>query len=201
MPFGNAVGQGFVNPEINEISIVVLGPDDGLFFYDPTEGTGNLVGSISFFAGFSGTDQFGNTVYPGFVSYMSNGGYTQLNNGILSFVGAAGVFQGASISASNVGGFLNFFSGLVSSGDQGASMALESGDGSGIGEPVLSLSALVQGLEADTFVLNGQAITVPQGPTPGVAGAPGAYTSPWGNSVVNAINYIFAVLQDSEIVT
>lgn len=67
VPFGNAVGQGFVNGVVSKITVAVLGPGDGIFIYSPTPALGNLV--ASFTGALGGTDSFGNTYQAGLTSY------------------------------------------------------------------------------------------------------------------------------------
>jgi hypothetical protein len=201
MPFGNAVGQGFTNPEINEISIVELGPDDGLFFYDPQEGSGNLVGSISFFTG-TGTDQYGNVVYPGFVSYQSNGGYTQLNLGVLNFYGMLGLTSPASIQASTGGGFLEISSGLINGSDIPASIDIESREAAGGGQATVNVNGEIignNGAVLSSLQLNGQNIDVPISAPSGPSTPTGSYTLAWANSVNSAINLLADAIKATEI--
>jgi hypothetical protein len=64
MPFGNAVGQGFVNPSIVIANKVIIeGTEDGLFVYSGSPALGNLIASIS---ASNGTDQYGNQYYQTF---------------------------------------------------------------------------------------------------------------------------------------
>jgi len=61
VPFGEAVGQGFVNPGIVVASFVIVeGVKGGIFVYSPSPGAGNLIGS---WAATAGTDEYGNA-YP-----------------------------------------------------------------------------------------------------------------------------------------
>jgi hypothetical protein len=193
MPFGNAVGQGFTNPEINEISIVELGPDDGLFFYEPEEGAGNLVGSISFFTG-TAVDKYGNIVYPGFVSYQSNGGYTQLNLGVLNFYGMLGLTTPASIQASTGGGFLEISSGLINGGDTVATVDIESAEAAGIGgQATVNVNGELignNGAVLNALQLNGQNLDVPVSAPSGPIAPTGVYSLAWANSVNSAINLL-----------
>jgi len=165
MPFGNAVGQGFNNGQIFEITISDLGPEDGLFFYDPSPGAGNLVGSITFFSAASGTDQYGNTVYHGFQSYTASGGHTGINNGIIQFAGSASVTP-AEIQTSTAGGLISLSSGGVNSSDSPGIFDLESADVSGTGGP-----AAVLAVNSLAGVLN---VPLPPPASPGTA--PGTYS-------------------------
>jgi hypothetical protein len=67
MAFGNATGQGFVNPEEIITQIVIIEGDQGhLLVYSGTPALGNLIASI---AGYEAEDSFGNTYYAGIGSY------------------------------------------------------------------------------------------------------------------------------------
>jgi hypothetical protein len=58
MSFGNAVGQGFVNPsEVITNIVVIEGTKGGLFVYNGVPARGSLIGVIS---GAAGTDPYGN---------------------------------------------------------------------------------------------------------------------------------------------
>lgn len=68
MAFGNATGQGFVNPEEIITNEVIIEGDDGfLLIYSGTPALGTLIGSI---AAEPGTDDVGNEYLAGFVSYQ-----------------------------------------------------------------------------------------------------------------------------------
>jgi hypothetical protein len=61
MPFGEAVGQGFVNPGVVIANLVeIIGAKGRILIYSPTAAFGNLIGS---WAGTAGVDAFGNA-YP-----------------------------------------------------------------------------------------------------------------------------------------
>lgn len=67
MPFGNAVGEGFVNPGIVVAKkVIVEGPNQGVLVYSGTPALGNLINSVG-----SGdfNDQVGNLVLQGNVTY------------------------------------------------------------------------------------------------------------------------------------
>lgn len=66
MAFGIAVGEGFVNGQINKLTIVDLGPGDGIFLYSPSIGPNNLVASFTAAPGF---DASGNEFLGGSTSY------------------------------------------------------------------------------------------------------------------------------------
>ena len=71
MPFGNAVGQGFVNPLVSTFSaggtvITKL----GIFIYNGVPGVGNLIESIT---GAAGTDSYGNAYLAGNTYYAHDG--------------------------------------------------------------------------------------------------------------------------------
>lgn len=191
MPFGTAVGQGFNNGEIFQIDIVALGPADGLFFYDPVPGFGNLVGSISFFGGTSGVDEYGNTVYPGFQSYTAAGGHTGINNGIVTFAGSSAVMP-ATIQTSVTGGLLSLSSGGTSTFDNAGSIAVESAAAGGTGQPVLDISTnSVQG-----------AINMPQAPPASPGSAPAAYSQSFEQTnYTGGLNDNIATLRNAGVYT
>ena len=74
MPFGEATGQGFVNPGVFT-RIIINGAGKQLLVYSaPTPALGNLIASI---ANQAGKDKPGNTVLPGVVAY--SGGLGTVN--------------------------------------------------------------------------------------------------------------------------
>lgn len=73
MPFGSAVGEGFVNPGVFEQVIVVPGRKGGIFTYFPTVGFNNLIASTGIAQG--GTDKYGNVYLPGDTTYSFNTTY------------------------------------------------------------------------------------------------------------------------------
>jgi hypothetical protein len=111
MPFGGAVGEGFVSPAVFRITVEDLVPGDGFFLYSPTKAFGNLVSSDTVQAG---TDSVGNAFLAGNTTYQigSTCFATSLNGGFINFYTATGAggpwtFQG-NILISTVGPTLVF---------------------------------------------------------------------------------------------
>ena len=72
MPFGNAVGEGFVNPGIVVAKKVIIQgvTGQGLFLYAGSPAPGNLLASVAQF----GTDGYTNIALTGPASYRNAGG-------------------------------------------------------------------------------------------------------------------------------
>jgi hypothetical protein len=84
MPFGNAVGEGFVNPgTVVASKVIIIGTKGELLVYSPAAGAGNLTNSIQ---GSAGTDQYNNNILAGTANYdNANGIATALANGFVAF--------------------------------------------------------------------------------------------------------------------
>ena len=106
MPFGNAVGEGFVNGSILIVNkVIVEGANEGVFVYNGTPAAGNLEAT---FTGNSGVDSFGNNYLQGCSTY-SSGFATNMNNGLISvYTGtlASGWLSQGSMQAVAGGGFI-----------------------------------------------------------------------------------------------
>lgn len=78
MPFGQSVGQGFVNPSILIAEILkIIGAKGRILVYSPSEGLGNLVLAVS---GQATTDPSGNIILAGLtVGNVNSGNYTYVN--------------------------------------------------------------------------------------------------------------------------
>jgi hypothetical protein len=87
MPFGESSTLGFNNPVNTKIIVIEAAPGTGLFFYSPSAGFGNLVGSWTAFAG---TDKYGNLYPVGLVIGEDSATQIQLDSvsgtGILNFL-------------------------------------------------------------------------------------------------------------------
>jgi hypothetical protein len=142
MPFGNAVGQGFVNPSIVVANKVIIeGSDDYLFVYSGSPALGNLIASI---AAVAGTDPYGNAYPAGFTSFASATFLAQLLAGVLNFQATAGQPLPASFGSS-VAGAAYMFSGEAGAGDTPAEILAESSQASGqAGGLIELLAAFVQ---------------------------------------------------------
>ena len=126
------------SPWTNQVvSLIVLteatGGFSGLFGYSPTPGAGNLIFSI---AAANGTDPYGNAYLGGVTSY-SGSTDTSISGGVVNLSGAGG-YQAAQLGPSGAGeSFLS--SGLVTSGDIGAEIDLQSRGSAG--QSTITLSA------------------------------------------------------------
>lgn len=142
MPFGNAVGEGFVNGAvIIADKVIVFGPGEGLFVYQGAP----VLGNPPILSATGGTvDPYGNAVQPGLESRDASGNYTVQNDGIIS-MGSPGDFLAATVAAG--GGEMVIEGGEKSSGDTPASLALLSADANaGTSEAVVTAeSAIVTG--------------------------------------------------------
>lgn len=136
MAFGNAVGQGFVNPEEIIVNEVIIEGDNGLLLvYSGSAAFGNLIGSI---AGASGVDQFGNYYVEGVAAYAPNDSALNvavaLQSGDVQFFSSnteAGPWtaEGAVILAAN--GTISIFSGLDGITDTASNFFVPSGANGG----------------------------------------------------------------------
>lgn len=72
MPFGNAVGEGFVNGEITKLTISDLGPGDGFFIY--TTSTPSFQKLIATITAMAGTDGASNPYEEGITAYVYRAG-------------------------------------------------------------------------------------------------------------------------------
>jgi hypothetical protein len=152
-----------------------------------------LVASI---AATSGTDPWGNPYPAGVAVFGPDGSYVQLTDGQLQF--NAGNGYPAYVLGPGEG-ILELSSGQTSSGDSPALIDLVSADANE-GISAIDLTSADQ-VQIETLILNGQTISVPQGSPPTVPGAPGSYTSTWGDGIVTALNFLIAALQDAGIVS
>lgn len=86
MPFGNAVGEGFVNPgTVVASKVIIIGSQGELLVYSPSAGPNKLILSISGVVGGS-LDQYGNHVNFGLNIYDNTGGFfSQYGAGFATF--------------------------------------------------------------------------------------------------------------------
>jgi hypothetical protein len=184
MPFGNAVGEGFVNGSvIVATKVIVFGSGEGVFIYSGTPGLGNppilsLTGGT--------VDPYGNTVQPTFESRNSAGDYTVINDGIITMASPSD-FLPASIAAG--GGEMVIEGGEASSGDTPASLSLLSADANGgtseaeitAQETIVTGSLTVQGslILVVPISVTGTSATagLPNGTIAGTSGAASAGTA------------------------
>jgi hypothetical protein len=136
-PGGSPMAPGSPNI-IRARLVIVSGTNSGLFVYNGTPGSGNLVASVAPPA--TTVDPFGNAVHGGgFAVYSGGGQAANLTSGILSFTLNAAQFAPATVEALASAGELGISSGQATSLDNPAQFALQSSVASGIGVRVTSL--------------------------------------------------------------
>jgi hypothetical protein len=144
MPFGNAVGEGFVNSGIVIANKVIIeGTNGELLVYSGTPALGNLIVSI---AGSAGTDGVGNPFLEGVTAYTVLGGHTiAVELGLGSFAGtpAAGLFTHDETAPANS----DPFAGSLTSSNAGCNAVIYSGTATAL--------AAGSGIECDDSVLSG----------------------------------------------
>jgi hypothetical protein len=115
MPFGNAVGQGFVQGLITKLTIADLGPGDGFWVYSTATPMPNDL--LMSFTASGGTDSAGNVYFQGLTVYLAGSTYYALviNGGSASWYTASSeagpwTFQGELEASSSSSGtlFINF---------------------------------------------------------------------------------------------
>ena len=154
MAFGNATGQGFVNPEeVVTNKVIVEGSDGGVFIYNGTPGPGNPpIASVAD----SLTDPFGNAIVPGIASYLPSQGTSEMFGGVIQlYANAAQAGHQALIEESSAG-TLELTSGGQSGSDVSSVMNLLSGLSGG----TLQVTSGADGNVYDTMrlVLDGTAL-------------------------------------------
>jgi len=164
MPFGNAVGEGFVNPGIVVANkVIIFGSAEGLFMYNGTPALGNppLLWITP-----QSTDPFGNAVAPNGVGVYNNDSGDPL---------WALLSEGAAQFATSLAALTGNFAGEITTAAAGQ-LILTSGGTSGLdseGSVVIGSKASSGGstrtsIQTDKTVLNNSG-----GPTP-VAGVSGS---------------------------
>jgi hypothetical protein len=146
MPFGNAVGEGFVNSGIVIANKVIIeGVNGELLVYSGTAALGNLIVSI---AGAAGTDGVGNNFLEGVTAYTTvSGEQVAIQLGLGSFAGtpAAGLFTHDQVNPANS----DPFAGSLAPSNAGCNAVIYSGTATAL--------ATGSGIECDDSVLSGVA--------------------------------------------
>jgi hypothetical protein len=201
MPFGNAVGEGFVNGIITKITVADLAPGDGIFVYAPAVALGDLIASIT---AASGTDDgHGNPFVEGIAAYVTTAGKTyalQLGGHVIGGVTVPAFF----IHDLTDPPFTDPAYGVQAAGSTGCIAEVASGASTAgaVASGILCADSVASGVAGGTVeivagqtILNSAGGPIPAGAQTLQGAAPAAYNQAYTQSTVNRVNTIINQLQ------